>query len=179
MKATWYGILCILIILTVFLFMQGEAVMAMELKSMAFNNGEYIPRKYTGQAQDISPGLTWTGIPEQTKGFVLICDDPDAPVGTWVHWVVYDIPQGINSLAEDIPKIASLPSGIKQGKNDFGNTGYGGPMPPPGKPHRYFFKLYALDTELDLGPHLTKQEVLNRIQAHIIDQAQLMGLYKR
>jgi len=165
--------------MTVFLFMATETVVAMELKSTAFSDGQYIPSEYTSQGQDISPELTWTGIPEATKNFVLICDDPDAPVGTWVHWVIYDIPPGVNSLAENVPKIARLPNGIKQGKNDFGNIGYGGPMPLPGKPHRYLFKLYALDTELDLVPNLTKQEVLNRIQAHIIDQAQLMGLYKR
>lgn len=179
MKIPVYRMFCCVMIITVFLFIEGGVVMAMELKSTAFSDGEYIPREYTGQGQDMSPELIWGGMPEETKSFVLICDDPDAPMGTWVHWVIYNIPQEVNSLAENIPDKATLSNGIKQGENDFGNIGYGGPMPPPGKPHRYFFKLYALDRELDLTPNLTKKEVLDRVQAHIIGKAQLIGLYKR
>ncbi len=153
--------------------------MAMELKSPAFNNGENIPRRYTGEGPDVSPELSWSGVPEGTKSFALICDDPDAPVGDWVHWVIYNISREVQSLPEQILKQEILDSGIKQGRNDFGNTGYGGPMPPPGKPHRYFFKIYALDSELDLAPGLTKRALLKAIEGQILEIAELMGIYKR
>src|SRR5205823_9556285 len=122
----------------------------MDLKSSAFQSGAEIPRKYTCDANDVSPSLSWDKAPAGTKAFALIADDPDAPVGTWVHWVLFDLPPGTTELAEDTPKSQHLPGGAKQGLNDFRRLGYGGPCPPPGKPHRYFFKLYALDTLLDL-----------------------------
>ncbi len=149
--------------------------MAIELKSPAFKNNEYIPSRYSCEGENISPALAWSGAPAGTKSFVLIIDDPDAPSGDWVHWLVYDIPADKGSLSED----ASLESYGKEGKTSFGNLGYGGPCPPPGKPHRYFFKLYCLDTMLYLGAGITKQQLLKAIEGHVLAQGQLMGLYKR
>src|SRR5438128_2167054 len=120
----------------------------MRLVSTAFLEGSPIPRKHTGDGSDVSPPLEWSDVPEGTKSLALICDDPDAPRGTWVHWVVFNIPAERKDLPEAQPPRGSLPSGARQGKNDFGKLGYGGPAPPPGKPHRYMFKLYALDTTL-------------------------------
>ncbi|MGB9601248.1 MAG: YbhB/YbcL family Raf kinase inhibitor-like protein [Limisphaerales bacterium] len=151
----------------------------MQLKSSAFANGQPIPVKYTGQGKDISPPLEWSDAPAGTKSFAIISDDPDAPVGVWVHWVIYDIPANVTKLDENVPTKETLPTGAKQGINDFGNVGYGGPMPPPGKPHRYFFKLYALDTVLNLKPRASKQQLLRAMQGHILAQAELMGTYQR
>ncbi|MBI4487930.1 MAG: YbhB/YbcL family Raf kinase inhibitor-like protein [Deltaproteobacteria bacterium] len=153
--------------------------MAMELKNSAFQNGADIPRKYTCDGTDVSPPLRWENSPPGTKTFALIADDPDAPVGTWVHWVIYDLPPETRELAEGVPTSDTLPSGVKQGINDFRNVGYGGPCPPRGPAHRYFFKLYALDTETKLKPRATKQQLLDAIKGHIVAEAQLMGRYKR
>jgi len=151
----------------------------MQLTSTAFAEGAAIPAKHTCDAEDISPPLKWTGVPADTKSLVLIVDDPDAPVGTWVHWVLYDLPATASELAEGVAKSQYLPNGAKQGLNDFKRLGYGGPCPPPGKPHRYFFKLYALDTALDLKPGLTKKDLEAAMEKHILAQAQLMGTYQR
>src|SRR6266540_1402431 len=124
--------------------------MAFSLTSTAFTDGAAIPVKYTCDGADVSPPLAWSGAPAGTKSFALICDDPDAPRGTWVHWVLFNLPAQEKELAEGTPTSARLPNSARQGKNDFGNIGYGGPAPPKGKPHRYFFKLYALDQTLDL-----------------------------
>ncbi|MFQ5851615.1 MAG: YbhB/YbcL family Raf kinase inhibitor-like protein [Candidatus Binatia bacterium] len=153
--------------------------MAMEIKSAAFPNGGDIPRKYTCDGTDVSPPLRWENPPPGTKGFALIADDPDAPVGTWVHWVVYDLPVETKELAEGVSTAEILPSGAKQGTNDFRKVGYGGPCPPPGPAHRYFFKLYALDIQTNLKPRSTKQQLLDAIKGHILAEAQLMGRYKR
>lgn len=153
--------------------------MAMEIKSSAFQNNEYIPAKYTCQGKDISPPLNWANPPEGIETFAIINDDPDAPVGTWVHWVIYDLPDDTKTLSEDIPKKETLNNGAKQGITDFGTIGYGGPCPPPGKPHRYFFKLYALDAKLNLPPGATTIELLQAMEGHILDKATLIGLYKR
>ncbi|MCX7590232.1 MAG: YbhB/YbcL family Raf kinase inhibitor-like protein [Kiritimatiellae bacterium] len=158
---------------------KGGEAMTFKLASSAFAEGAAIPVKYTGDGPDISPPLTWTDPPAGTKSLVLICDDPDAPVGTWVHWVLYDIPPTTRSLAEGIPTIGTVPGVGKQGKNDFRRLGYGGPAPPPGKPHRYFFKLYAVDVETGLAPGATKTEVLKAIEGHILAETRLMGTYKR
>lgn len=152
---------------------------ALEIKSSAFKDGEYIPKQYTCDSEDISPPLTFADIPKGTKSLVLICDDPDAPVGVWVHWVVFNIPADQGSFDQDLPKKGKLESGLIQGRNDFKKIGYGGPCPPKGKPHRYFFKLYAIDKKLNLKEGATKREVLQTIEGSIIDQAQLIGLYKR
>jgi Raf kinase inhibitor-like YbhB/YbcL family protein len=153
--------------------------MKIQLTSTAFAEGKDIPIGHTGQGKDISPPLTWTGMPAEAKSLALIADDPDAPVGTWVHWVLYDLPPAMTQLAADVPKSQLLASGAKQGINDFRRLGYGGPMPPPGKPHRYFFKLYALDKTLDLKPGATKMELLKAMEGHVLAEGQLMGTYQR
>ncbi len=151
----------------------------MQLTSTAFAEGAAIPVKHTCDSKNVSPPLKWSGVPAGTKSLALIADDPDAPVGTWVHWVVYDLPPTATELAEDAPKGQYLTGGAKQGLNDFRHLGYGGPCPPHGKPHRYFFKLYALDTLLDLKPGLTKKDLESAMDKHILAQAQLMGTYQR
>lgn len=153
--------------------------MAMEIKSSAFQNGADIPRKYTCDGSDVSPPLTWENPPSGTKGFALIADDPDAPAGTWVHWVIYDLPANTKELAEGAKPNETLASGAKQGINDFRRIGYGGPCPPRGPAHRYFFKLYALDAQTNLKPRATKQQLLDAMKGHILAEAQLMGRYKR
>jgi len=153
--------------------------MALELKSTSFKNGDFIPRQFTGQGTDKSPALQWQNAPEGTKGFALINDDPDAPGMMWVHWVIFNIPPDKTTLSEAVPTKGELSDRSRQGINDFGQIGYGGPMPPPGKAHRYFFKLYALDSMLELKSGITKSELLKAMQSHILAQAELVGLYKR
>jgi hypothetical protein len=163
---------------------QGEhtkevTAVKMQLTSPAFAQGQPIPKKYTCEGPDLSPPLKWSSAPEGTKSFALICDDPDAPVGTWVHWVIYNIPASATELQEGVPKAETVLGGAKQGMNDFKRIGYGGPCPPPGNPHRYFFKLYALDTELNLKTGATKGDLVEAMQGHILAEAQLVGTYKR
>ena len=158
---------------------KGGEVMALEIRSSAFKNGDFIPARYTCKGEDLSPPLEWDNVPEGTKGFALISDDPDAPMGTWVHWVIYGIPPDKRSLPEGVSKDKILGNGSKQGVNDFRRIGYGGPCPPPGPVHRYFFKLYVLDSELNLGPGLTKDQLLKAIKGHVVEEAQLMGKFKR
>lgn len=152
----------------------------MKVESPSFKNGEVIPQKYTCDGENVSPPIAWSGFPEGTKSFVLIVDDPDAPIGTFTHWVVYDIPANIVSLKENFPKSKQVDS-IKQGINDFGRVGYGGPCPPPGHGyHRYFFKVYALNVEsLGLPPGATKKEVESKMRGHILSEGQMMGRYRR
>ncbi len=150
----------------------------MDLNSQAFRPGGMIPAKYTCDGADISPPLTLPDPPAGTKSFALIMDDPDAPVGTWVHWVIWNIPATTRALEENIPKTASLPNGARQGTNDFKRIGYGGPCPPSGT-HRYFFKLYALDTTLNLPPETTKSVLEDTMRGHILVQADLIGKYTR
>jgi Raf kinase inhibitor-like YbhB/YbcL family protein len=150
----------------------------MELKSPAFAQGAMIPKKYTCDGADVSPPLKWGALPVGTKSLALICDDPDAPVGTWVHWVYYDIPAGTEGLPENVATHERPAQGGTQGINDFHKIGYGGPCPPGGT-HRYYFKLYALDTFLDLSSGATKNQSLNAMENHILGQAQLMGKYRR
>ncbi|HKW86649.1 MAG TPA: YbhB/YbcL family Raf kinase inhibitor-like protein [Nitrospiraceae bacterium] len=153
--------------------------MAIALTSLAFKEGDLIPKKYTCEGPDLSPQLRWTNAPKGTKSFALIADDPDAPVGTWVHWVIFNLPGETTELPEGVPAQETLPNGAKQGLNDFKRVGYGGPCPPPGKPHRYYFKLYAVDVTLDLRPRATKAQVLEAIKGHILGEAQLMGRFGR
>jgi Raf kinase inhibitor-like YbhB/YbcL family protein len=153
--------------------------MALELSSRAFSEGQPIPTMYTGDGADISPPLTWSDVPDRTRSFTLICDDPDAPRGNWVHWVAFNIPATQEILPEGLPTAASLLEGTMQGKNDFGNLGYGGPAPPPGKPHRYFFKLYALDITIALAAGARKDQVLAAMKGHVLGEATLMGTYQR
>ena len=152
--------------------------MALTMMSSAFEEGGFIPAQYTCDGKDISPPLKWENAPQGVKSFALICDDPDAPVGTWVHWVIYNIPAQVSQLKEGFPTDEKLPDGTEQGLNDFGNTGYGGPCPPSGV-HRYYFKLYALDTVIDIEPGITKDELLSAMEGHILEKAKLMGRYKR
>ena len=151
---------------------------AMEVRSQAFKPGGMIPAKYTCDGADISPPLTWPDPPAGTKSFALIMDDPDAPVGTWVHWVIWNIPATARGLEENVPKTASLPNGARQGTNDFKRTGYGGPCPPSGT-HRYFFKLYALGSTLSLSPETTKSVLEDTMRHHILAQSELIGKYTR
>lgn len=151
----------------------------MQLTSTVFTQGATIPSKYTADGADVSPPLSWTGVPAEAKSLALIADDPDAPVGTWVHWVLYDVPPALTGLAEDVPKTQTIPAGGKQGLNDFRRVGYGGPDPPRGKTHRYFFKLYALDQALDLKAGASKRDVERAMAKHVLAEAQLMGTYKR
>jgi len=158
---------------------KGGQKMEFKISSTAFANGQTIPTKYTGDGPDVSPPLAWTDPPEGTAAFVLIADDPDAPMGTWVHWVLYDIPADVRTLNENIPKEPEVLGGARQGINDFRQLGYDGPAPPPGKPHRYFFTLYAVDSRTDLPPGATKREVLKQIQGHVLGTTQIVGTYKR
>ena len=151
----------------------------MKITSTAFQDGQAIPVRYTGFDADVSPPLQWSGAPAATKGFALVCDDPDAPVGTWVHWVIYGLPAAASGLPEGVEASESLPDGARQGVNDFRRIGYGGPLPPAGKAHRYYFKLYALDAELALKPRATKAELLRAIQGHTLAEAQTMGTFQR
>jgi len=150
-----------------------------ELKSPAFMEGSPIPQKYTCDGPDASVPLRWTEPPAQTKKFALIADDPDAPVGTWVHWVLYDLPGDSRELPEGVSTQEVLSGGAKQGMNDFRTVGYGGPCPPRGMVHRYLFKLYALDQATGLSPKATKQQLLQAMKGHILAEVQLMGRYKR
>ncbi|MCK5708749.1 MAG: YbhB/YbcL family Raf kinase inhibitor-like protein [Candidatus Aureabacteria bacterium] len=151
----------------------------MEIKSSSFNNNAFIPSKHAYRPSNFSPPLSWSGVPKDTMSFVLICDDPDAPVGTWVHWVIFNIPKEKTVLEENVPHDGKLTDGSIQGKSDFGSLGYGGPYPPPGKPHRYFFKLYAIDIMLDLKEGVLKEDVLKAISGHVLAEAEIVGLYKR
>ncbi|MBI2652383.1 YbhB/YbcL family Raf kinase inhibitor-like protein [Candidatus Woesearchaeota archaeon] len=144
----------------------------MKLTSSAFQNNGAIPSEFTCDGADVSPPLAISDVPKNAKSLVLIMDDPDAPVGTWDHWVVFDIPPSTREILE-----GTEPDGVA-GRNSWGKTGYGGPCPPSGT-HRYFFKLYALDTELNLPQGTTKKDLEKAMQGHIVAQAQLMGTYKR
>jgi Raf kinase inhibitor-like YbhB/YbcL family protein len=153
---------------------KGDETMTFELASSAFANSEGIPAKYTCDGEDVSPPLQWNQPPEGVQSLALIMDDPDAPVGTWDHWLLFNIPADFRSLAEQ----AGPPPGSVGGKNSWGRTGYGGPCPPRGT-HRYFFRLYALDTSLDLPSGTDKAQLIEAMAGHILAQAELMGTYAR
>ncbi len=155
------------------------STMKIQLISPAFSEGQPIPLKHTCDGKDVSPPLQWTGIPSGTRSLALIVDDPDAPVGTWVHWVLYSLAPEATGLPENLDKSQYVLRGARQGLNDFKRLGYGGPCPPAGRPHRYFFKLYALDKELDLKPGATKKELLRAMEGHVLDEGQLMGTCAR
>jgi len=152
--------------------------MNMEVKSTAFQEGAMIPKLYTCDGQDISPPLSWSGVPAKAKSIALIMDDPDAPRGTWDHWVLFNIPPDTKSLAQNIPRTPSLTNGAKQGNNSWPKLGYGGPCPPGGT-HRYYFKVYALDIVLTLKTGITKAQLLKAMEGHILAEGQLMGRYTR
>lgn len=152
--------------------------MALQLKSSAFEPDREIPRPYTGEGADRSPPLQWAGAPSSTKAYALIVDDPDAPSGTFVHWVAYNIPAKDNGLPEGLQHLGDTTEGMFQGRNDFGRTGYNGPKPPPGEPHRYNFKLYALTERLELKPGATKEEVEHAMQGKVLEEVRLTGKYQ-
>jgi Raf kinase inhibitor-like YbhB/YbcL family protein len=151
----------------------------MIITSTAFEDGGEIPAAYSCDGQDKSPELNWMNVPEGTQSFALILDDPDAPGGTFTHWVIFNIPAGATGLVENSAKIGELPDGSLQGKNGFGAIGYGGPCPPSGSSHRYYFTLYALDTPLVLASGATKAQVMAAMEGHVLAEAELMGNYQR
>jgi Raf kinase inhibitor-like YbhB/YbcL family protein len=152
--------------------------MAITITSSAFNEGEMIPKDHTCDGSDVSPPLSWSGVPADTKSLALICDDPDAPVGTWVHWVLFNIPPDTARLAKNIPPDRTLENGARHGVNDFRKYGYGGPCPPGGT-HRYYFKIYALNTMLEQGAGISKAELVKAMAGHILAEGRLMGKYQR
>ncbi|MEO0079195.1 MAG: YbhB/YbcL family Raf kinase inhibitor-like protein [candidate division WOR-3 bacterium] len=158
---------------------QAQPRPKMALFSPAFENGQPIPKKFTGDGANVSPELVWDSVPEGTKSFALICSDPDAPIRTFIHWVVFNIPDTMRRLPEGFPKEKEFPNGIRQGRNGFGDIGYGGPMPPPGKPHRYFFVLYALDTVIGMRPGSSGTAIKEATLGHTLAKAELMGTYGR
>jgi Raf kinase inhibitor-like YbhB/YbcL family protein len=152
--------------------------MALDLRSSAFSDGGRIPSKYTCDGKDTSPPLSWTGIPAAGKSLALTCDDPDAPRGLWVHWVVFDLPPSATGLPEGVPATLEISGGGRQGKNDFGKIGYGGPCPPSGT-HRYVFTLYALDSTLGLPAGAARQDLLAAMRNRALGEATLTGTYSR
>jgi len=152
--------------------------MEIKITSPAFEDGGMIPSKYTCDGEDISPPLQWEAVPDGTASIAVISDDPDAPIGTWVHWVLFNLPPDTKELKEEFPDDETLSDGTRQGVTDFGSTGYGGPCPPSGT-HRYFFKIYALDKQIDVAAIVDKAQLLQEMEGHIIGQGQLMGKYQR
>lgn len=153
--------------------------MAFRISSRAFKDGEFIPPHYTGDGEDVSPPLDWHDAPVGTQSFVLFCEDPDAPSGLFIHWVLFNIPPNVTLFPEAFPSLNSLPNGTKQGINSFGQIGYGGPAPPKGSPHRYYFKIYALNVVLDLEAGASRAQVEKIMQRRIVGEAQWMGKYQR
>ncbi|HEX2218995.1 MAG TPA: YbhB/YbcL family Raf kinase inhibitor-like protein [Gemmatimonadales bacterium] len=149
------------------------------LASTAFRDGEPMPIRHTCDGEDLSPPLAWAGVPVGTRTFALICDDPDAPRRTWVHWLLWNLPSDAVELGEGVQPRPELPSGARQGLNDSGDLGYGGPCPPPGAPHRYFFRLHALDTSLNLPPGANRPELELAMEGHVLAHATIMGTYGR
>jgi Raf kinase inhibitor-like YbhB/YbcL family protein len=153
------------------------ADMSFQISSTGFAGNQMIPKKFTCDGTDVSPALSWEDAPVGTRSLALIMDDPDAPAGTWVHWVMYNIPAETKDLPEGVAKQEQLPDGSLQGRNDFRKTGYGGPCPPPGKPHRYYFKLYALDAKLNLNAGASKADVEEAMKGHVLAKAELIGRF--
>ncbi len=151
----------------------------LQLTSTDFRQGEPIPARHTCDADNRSPSLSWTGVPVETRSFALICDDPDAPRGTWVHWLLYNLPAEAAELGAGVPARPELPSRARQGINDFGDVAYGGPCPPPGKPHRYFFRLHALDAAINLPPGVNRADLEQEMAGHVLAVGTLMGTYER
>lgn len=156
-----------------------EDKMSIKITSTAFNYGSDIPSEFTCDGSNISPPLSWSDVPSDAKSLALLVSDPDAPSGTFTHWLLFNLPTGIGGLSENLPPSERLENGALQGKNGFGKFGYGGPCPPAGNAHRYFFRFYALDTKLDLGSGITLQEINNAMKGHILEEAELMGTYSR
>jgi hypothetical protein len=152
--------------------------MDIQITSPVFEDGGEIPEKYTCDDLDVSPPLEWIDVPENTKTIAIVCDDPDAPMKTWIHWIIFNIPGDVTGLPENVPPEKELENGAKQGMNDFHKVGYGGPCPPSGT-HRYFFKIYALDITLDLPAGVSKSHLMIAMEGHVISESHLMGTYTR
>ncbi len=172
-----YGLFFVSLLVFVVIVLAGDTAYCLELRSDAFEDGGDMPVQYTGKGKDVSPALTWSDVPARTQSFALIMDDPDAPMGTWVHWVIFNIPETATGLKEDIPGDLVLDDGTRQGMNSFRWVGYGGPHPPRGPKHRYFFRLYALDIVLELRAGANKGQLIRAMQKHILDEATLMGKF--
>ena len=151
----------------------------MRLTSAAFEHGARIPPVFTCEGDNSSPPLAWSGAPVEARSYALVCDDPDAPRRTFVHWVLYNISGDAVELQASVPALPELPSGARHGRNSAGKTAYTGPCPPPGNPHRYFFRLYALDISLNLSPGASKEQLEQAMGQHILAQGTLMGMYQR
>lgn len=151
----------------------------MEVNVPAFPKGGAIPKAFTADGSDISPAMTWMGPPPGTKGFAVIMDDPDAPAGLWTHWTLYDVPSTTTSLAEDLPKAPTLPDGSHQGRNTWGRVGYNGPSPPPGKPHRYFLRVFALSQPLDLPAGANREDLDRALKGKVLAEGSFMAIYGR
>ncbi|HYF39910.1 MAG TPA: YbhB/YbcL family Raf kinase inhibitor-like protein [Gemmatimonadales bacterium] len=149
------------------------------LTSPAFEHAGRIPDIHTCEGEDLSPPLQWSGAPVETRSYAVVCEDPDAPRGTWIHWVLYNISGDAVELTRAVPALPELPSGARHGRNTAGNLAYAGPCPPAGNPHRYFFRLFALDITLNLPPGATKAELEKAMDQHIMAQGTLMGTYQR
>ncbi len=158
---------------------EEDNMQQIQISSSAFTEGQAIPPKYTCDGENISPPLDWSGVPQGVASLALIAEDPDAPGGTWVHWVVYNIDSSLHGLPEGILDYSGSSGTGLAGNNDFRKAGYGGPCPPKGKPHRYFFKLYALDVQLNLKPGAVKADVEKAMRGHVLAQGQLMEKYTR
>lgn len=156
-----------------------EVKMTLNVLSPAFDEGNKIPSKYSCQGEDVSPALQWDEPPQATQSFALIMDDLDAPGGTFTHWVLFNIPSDSRGLPEAVPAQEELPNGARQGKAGFGRVGYGGPCPPPGRPHRYEFTIYALDQHLALKAGISKKQLLEAMKGRVLAQGQLTGTYQR
>ena len=167
------------IIFSFLMFTVAVNVFALEIKSPVLAQKGYIPSNYTCDGANISPEISWSDVPDNTQSLVLICDDPDASFNTWIHWVVYNIPAEVKKLEEGLPKTAKLDNGAMQGINDFGEVGFGGPCPPAGKAHRYFFRLYALDAMLKLETAATRKDVEKAMVGHILGETNIHGLYQK
>jgi Raf kinase inhibitor-like YbhB/YbcL family protein len=158
---------------------RDETPAALQVHSPDFRHGDPIPARHTCDGSNGSPALAWSGVPVETRSFVVLCDDPDAPRGTWVHWLLYNLPADTCELGPGVPKLPELPSRARQGISDFGDVGYGGPCPPAGKPHRYFFRLHALDASLSLPPGVNRAELEEAMAGHVLAVGTLMGTYQR
>jgi Raf kinase inhibitor-like YbhB/YbcL family protein len=158
---------------------QGGDAMAFTVQSTAFTAGGTIPARYTCDGANLSPALSWKDAPAGTQSLALIADDPDAPAGTWTHWILWNLPPQATLLPEGVPPSETLANGARQGRNNFQRLGYGGPCPPPGKAHRYFFRLYALDARLDQKPGAVRSELEAAMQGHVLAQSEWMGRYAR
>jgi Raf kinase inhibitor-like YbhB/YbcL family protein len=158
---------------------KGGPAMAFTLTTSAFAPGAEIPNQYTCKGEDISPALRWSGAPAKTASYAIIMDDPDAPAGVWVHWVLWNVAPSTTSLPEGVPKNGQLDDGSQHGRNSFGKIGYNGPCPPPGQTHRYFFRLYALDTKLNLSADADRSQLDAAMKGHVLAQTEYMGSFHR